>query len=966
MLHRVLSRCIMASFWIGWSVTSHRVTIGLVPKWSIRRYVRRPYAAPTVGSFARRGHRAEYLTFSRGVISYSSSSKRFVINVDQVVVADVKGLVEDESPPATKPKRQRKRKKESLAVTTDTLNGLDEDQIYQQLQWLSSEIRRHDGLYYESGGPEISDAEYDALVAQEAMLCQTYPHLLQKLEVASGLGTEATRYGGRIGIGANETTASKKKNKAKKPKSPAPDRHDKQQHLAPMLSLDNALDTAQLLAWLERIRKKLNGADSVTVVSEPKLDGVSLSLRYEQQQQGAFVLAHATTRGDGRTGRNVTAAALALTASIPRQFQAQGLPAVVEIRGEVILPLTVFCNYQQRQQAKLESFRAQQQLEQEEEALRLAEEQASGNGTAANKKNATKTKMIPFELFSNARNAASGILMRKEQLEDDASTENATITDPLDDLSSQLLFFAYDIVSDHGLHVDGVEVRNLLAQWGFQIPQPSCVTALQVNVDSEWQEDDIPDMLNYHDSLRRHREGSSTDLPWGDYEMDGCVHKVSQCDVRLLLGASTRFPRWAVAHKFPALQAVTRLLAIDVQVGRTGALTPVAKLEPVDLAGVTVQRATLHNFFQIQQLFGNHDRLARGCSVLVRRAGDVIPQVVKMVGKAQLADAHDDDGVWLGAPTHCPACGSPTEFEKNHTTASTGKVLRCSGPSLLCPPQAVAALKHAFSRDALDITGLSEKKIEQLMEAELLQRPSDVFSLARDAERLAGLVEMDGWGPTSVEKLARVVNKVAADGISLDRFIYSLGLRHVGSNGSRLLAAVFGTGSNFLSALDLAASTLTAESESETIEILRKESDQTKGIGPVVLASLESYAKSKELMEAAHSLASLVRIKDDDNYSRGVGNDDADQRDRPLQGLSVVFTGGLPNMTRKEAQTIAKELGAKSTPNSVSKSTGLVVAGDDNGAKVDAARKSGIRIISSEEFQQMIVEYRGAGTGLDP
>jgi DNA ligase (NAD+) len=965
MLHRVLSRCIMASFWIGWSVTSRRA-IGLVPKWSIgRRYVRRPFPASTFGSFARRGHRAEFLVFSRGVISYSSSSKRLVINADQAVVADVKGLVENERQPVTKPKRQRKRKKESLAAATDALNGLDEDQLYQQLQWLSSEIRRHDGLYYESAAPEISDAEYDALVTQEAMLCQTYPQLLQKLEVASGLGTEATRYGGRIGIGANETTASKKK-KAKKPKSPAPDRHDKQQHLAPMLSLDNALDTAQLLAWLERMRKKLNGVDTVTVVSEPKLDGVSLSLRYEQQQQGAFVLARATTRGDGRTGRNVTAAARALTASIPRQFQAQGLPAVVEIRGEVILPQTVFCNYQQRQQAKLESFRAQQQLEQEEEALRLAEEQANGNGTAVNKKNATKSKTIPFELFSNARNAASGILMRKEQLEGDASTENATITDPLDDLSSQLLFFAYDIVSDHGLLLDGVEIRNLLAQWGFQIPQPSCVTALQVNADSEWQEDDIPDMLNYHDSLRRHREGTSTDLPWGDYEMDGCVHKVSQYDVRLLLGASTRFPRWAVAHKFPALQAVTRLLAIDVQVGRTGALTPVAKLEPVDLAGVTVERATLHNFFQIQQLFGNHDRLPRGCSVLVRRAGDVIPQVVKLVGNVELADAHDDDGVWLGAPTHCPACGSPTEFEKNFTTASTGKVLRCSGPSLLCPPQAVAVLKHAFSRDALDITGLSEKKIEQLMEVELLQRPSDVFSLARDAERLAGLAEMDGWGPTSVEKLARVVNKVAADGISLDRFIYSLGLRHVGSNGSRLLAAVFGTGSSFLSALDLAASILTAGSESETFEILRIESDQTKGIGPVVLASLESYAKSKDLMDAAHSLASLVRVKDDDNYSRDIGNDDSDQGDKPLQGLSVVFTGGLPNMTRKEAQTIAKELGAKSTPNSVSKSTGLVVAGDDSGAKVDAARKSGIRIISSEEFQQMIVEYRGAGTGLDP
>jgi DNA ligase (NAD+) len=853
----------------------------------------------------------------------------------------------------------------------------DDSEVYKELQWLAVEIKRHDVLYYNNNADDsasidndsqtepftvmISDDEYDALAQREADLCQKYPLLLARWQQESGLGSDATRYGGRVGAAAESEVATTPTAIL----STVVDRV-KRHHMRPMLSLDNVNNDEELLAWLERVRKKVVssqidddnlGESEITIVTEPKLDGVSLCLHYKRDTDTSnkYRLAWAATRGDGKKGQDVTAAVvegMKLPASLSwDSSDGNAGPEALEIRGEVVMPQTVFDSIL----------------------------------SSAETTNTTTT-------FSNARNAASGILLRKEQAEttttttttnnnnnnndnnNDNNSTGATTELTSMELRSKLRFYAYDIqTTDEHTMLDGVKSREQLESLGFLVPQPVATTTLVVNNETAWDVSDIPRMVEYHESLRMHREtsGHESVLDWGDYDMDGCVHKISEQTVRKTLGASNRSPRWAIAHKFPPLSAVTALLDIDVQVGRTGALTPVAILEPVDLRGVTVQRATLHNFIHMRQVLGGVDRIPRGSTVLVRRAGDVIPQVVQRVGQEDSSGDTNATFISLDTPTTCPACGSGTIVDIDNKTsgnATAGQILRCGGPHLLCPPRAVAALGHAYSRDALDITGLSEARIMQLKDADLLQMPSDLFAIANDQAKLDAISELDGWGPKSAQNVARVANRVASDGVSLSRFIYSLSIRYVGVHSSALLAAAYGNVDTFLNDVELAAKirndTGVEDPDPDSFAVLREETEATKGIGPAVLSSLEAFAMEKDLVKAARELARMVRVLDDTSQAliQSLDNDAVPSEAKPLLGMSVVFTGAIADLSRSAAKKLAVEMGAKSTPGTISKTTSLVVAGAKGGKKLDQAEKLGVRVIDADEFLAIVKAFEDAST----
>lgn len=805
--------------------------------------------------------------------------------------------------------------------STDNTNNNENDTtvvVYEELVRLASDLRRHDALYYESEMAVLTDDEFDALVRREAELCRTYPSLLQRLERESGLGVQATRYGGRVGNVLLPTTTTTTPNNATRI---VVDRV-KRPHVRPMLSLDNVHREEELLAWLERIRKKLtvdDGPSSLTILTEPKLDGLSLSCRYEQRQSNTtlYTFVWASTRGDGKQGQDVTHAVqqgnlVPLTldwASLLTDPESYTHPKVLEIRGEIVLPTTVF-----------------QSLE--------------GEGLA----------------FANARNAASGILLRKESTTDPVASQA---------LREKLCFYAYDVAGDDGFNVSGVQLRRVLPTLGFRVPEPVAVTRLRLDNTTAWNVNDIQALLKYHHSMQHYRQGKKTSQTYGDYDMDGAVHKVSESDLRIILGQSNRAPRWAIAHKFAPLAAVTTLLDITVQVGRTGALTPVAILQPVEMAGVVVRRATLHNFAHMQQVLESTTTIAKESSVLVRRAGDVIPQVVQRIAGTDAGSNNGFDTISVAFPETCPACGSPVVTDEVNKTASketAGQVLRCGGPQWNCPPRAVGSIAHAVSRDALDVTGLSEARIMQLIEAGFISRPSDIFALAKSPTQLDKLAEMDGWGPKSAQNLAAVANRIAKNGISLSRFVYSLGIRFSGVHSSALIAAAYGSVDDFLKDVE-AASTLPIkqvqdqESNDEQVQSfarLREETDITKGIGPVLLNSLDTFAQDQELVEAAESLSSSILVLADDSAIRVPTL----ATTGPLQDMAVVFTGSISEMSRSEAKKWAKVMGAKSTPGSISKLTGLVVAGEKGGKKLEQAEKLGVRVIDTEEFLQMVNMFR--------
>jgi len=938
----------------------------------------------------------------------------------------------------------------------DTLTD-EERIIYNELSSLSTKIRMLDEIYYGGGAAstlsttttldseEVSDDEYDALARREVELCTSYPKLLSILENESGLGSLVTRFGGRVGQlytssdGAdNDDNKGDKKQKKSKKKKAATKRKKriKRLHLhnSPMQSLDNAMNDIEAVNWINRIQKLLlqssdksdDYAQSIQIMAEPKIDGLSLSLRYQLRESSStgrivYDFIWGATRGDGKQGEDVTEAVQSAwmnksNFTIPQSFTFPGddnMPPqdIIEVRGEVVLPQQAFDEF--------------------------TTNVTNINSTANNSSSTSSSTKV--KTFSNARNAASGILLRSKE---PTSTEEIESTRFL---QSHLQFYAYDIVSSNDgtssswmssvIGGSGNEMRDSLTKLGFHVPTPVIMETLDISHDKEFNETDIPNLLAYHKKMMSTRDEPSASSSKKDadfpYQIDGVVYKLTSFNDRQVCGSSSRTPRWAIAHKFPPQVAITRLIDVDVQVGRTGALTPVAILEPIDLGGVLVSRASLHNFYFARSLLipkkntskGDEDfadegsssmSVKKGVSVLVSRAGDVIPQVKKRVYESDDEDiiSHNkyaNETISLEAPRTCPACGSPTSYEfvslppkksKKKTrkkaevesdievesveftadaVEESGQVLRCSGPQLLCQPRAVNALAYAYSRAGLDVKGLSKAKLNHLMDEGIIRFPSDLFTTfgSKDGENttseeqkdmLRDIANLPGWGEQSAQNVAESVRLVASEGVDLSRYIYALGIPTIGTHVSQLIASAYGDVDSFLKALDEASLHTDNGSEDDDEENNNESklipfatltgddtSEKVKGIGPTAISAMVSFSKEEVLVKAAKDLANVLTIHSVvDNTTSTTNQGGITGKQLQFKDMTVVFTGSIPGMSRTVAQKIVKELGAKSTPNTVSKSTTLVVEGEKGGKKARQAKELGVRVIDYKEFIKMI------------
>ena len=681
---------------------------------------------------------------------------------------------------------------------------------------LAAEIRAHDRRYYTENAPTIADAEYDELRRQLIALETRFPALVTSESPTQKVGIAPT--GGFAKVA----------------------------HSRPMLSLDNAFDDQAVFDFVDRVRRflGLEADQPVALVAEPKIDGLSATVRYVD---GRLVLG--ATRGDGLIGEDVTAN-LKTVIDLPQQLAGDDVPAVFEARGEVYMAEDAFAA--------------------------LNEAQA-----AADK-----------PLYANPRNAAAGSLRQID----------AAIT-----AGRQLRFFAYAWGEASTVPDDtqwGMVQR--LAAWGFATNPlaklcPTVAEALALYADIEARRADLP------------------------YDIDGVVYKVDRLDWQARLGYVSRSPRWATAHKFPAEQAQTRLLAIDLQVGRTGALTPVARLEPVTVGGVVVANATLHN----EEYIAEKD-IRIGDRVVVQRAGDVIPQVLEVLAQHRPADA-----VAYRMPTTCPVCGSHAGREFNVNLDRADAVRRCTG-GLICPAQAVERLKHFVSRDAFDIDGLGVKQIQAFFADGIATGPAEIFTLARrEADGTIALKDREGFGETSVANLFAAIE--ARRTISLERFVYALGIRHVGQANARLLARTYGSFTALLAGLG-AAQDRTGEPYQELLAI--------DGIGAVLAESvLEFFAEPR-------NMAAVVTLRD---TPINVVDFNPPEAASPVAGKTVVFTGSLETMTRNEAKARAETLGAK-VAGSVSKRTDIVVAGLGAGSKLAKASELGLQVLSETEWNQLISE----------
>src|SRR5499427_284528 len=588
------------------------------------------------------------------------------------------------------------------------LDALDEMQAKAELKRLAAEIAAHDKRYYQDDAPTVSDAEYDALRQRNAAIEARYPNLVRTDSPSRRIGA-----------------------------APA-GKFAKLRHAVPMLSLDNAFAEQDVLDFVARIRRflRLPEDEEIAFSAEPKIDGLSISLRYEDGE-----LVTGATRGDGFEGEDVSANVKTLK-DIPRQLRGRGVPAVCEVRGEVYMTKAAF--------------------------LALNKHQSEIGG----------------QVFANPRNSAAGSLRQK---------------DPSITASRPLGFFAYAWGEMSEVPADTQSgMISWFASCGFKT-NPLAKMCRSVEA-----------LLEFH----REIEAGRAKL---DYDIDGVVYKVDRLDWQERLGFVSRNPRWAIAHKFPAEQATTVVRDIEIQVGRTGALTPVAKLLPVTVGGVTVQNATLHNADEIERL-----GIRIGDTVRIQRAGDVIPQVLGVV-EEQPRGARPYE-----FPTKCP-CHLHTEVVRDKTaTGDEGAVARCSG-EFACPFQAVEHLKHFVSRRAFDIEGLGEKQIELFFERGWVKEPADIFTL-EERNRDINLEEVEGYGALSVGNLFRAIAE--RRDITLERFIYALGIRHVGETTARALARGYGTWQAFHDAC-----VALAADEAET----RQEMDALDQIGDSVIDALAAY-----------------------------------------------------------------------------------------------------------------------------
>lgn len=673
-----------------------------------------------------------------------------------------------------------------------------------ELARLADLIAHHDTLYHQKDAPEISDADYDLLRQKYRTLREEFPAMVP--------GNDPEKM-----VGAAPTSGFKKVT-----------------HTLPMLSLNNAFNSEDVSEFLQRMRRFLQLDENVDIkiMAEPKIDGLSASLRYEN---GKLVLA--ATRGDGMTGEDITANVMTIH-NVPKQLKAP-YPAHAEVRGEIFMDRADFVELNKKREAEGEP------------------------------------------VFANPRNAAAGSVRQLD----------ARIT-----AERPLRFFAYALGDmDTSALLTQMAVRDQIKAWGFELNQPAELCA---------SEDAI---IKYYHQIEHERHV----LP---FDIDGVVYKVNDRALQERLGFVSRAPRWAIAHKFSAEKAETRLNGITIQVGRTGVLTPVAELEPVNVGGVMVSRATLHNQDEIERL-----DVRIGDIVIIQRAGDVIPQIV---GRRDVE--HMPDTIPYVFPVTCPVCGSAAIREEG--MAAT----RCTG-GLICPAQAVERLIHFVSRDALDIEGFGDQRVRELWEDGLIKSPADIFRLHTHKDTLKN---RKGWGTLSTDKLIAAIE--ARRKVPLDRFIFALGIRQVGEVTARLLAKHYQNYAHWRQEM-LAAN----DNHSQAWQHLTG----IEQIGPLVAKDIVSFFAEQHNQAILDDLLKEMLIED---YQSPVSGHQSS-----LEGKTIVFTGTLQQMSRAEAKSKAEAMGAH-VGNSISAKTNILVAGQDAGSKLTKARSLGVTIISEEEWLTLV------------
>ena len=705
------------------------------------------------------------------------------------------------------------KKSKSYLPKPDAANAAQARKRYDALK---AEIARHDALYYQNDAPEISDADYDVLRRQLSELELAYPELASAESPSQKVGAAPLSAFGKI-------------------------RHD-----VPMLSLGNAFADDDVTEFADRVRRFLNLAadDPLEITAEPKIDGLSISIRYENGK-----LVSAATRGDGAEGENVSAN-IKTIAEIPHALQGKDVPDVIDVRGEIYLGHEDF--------AKLNAAQA----------------------------------VVGEKIFANPRNAAAGSL---RQLDSSITAKRP------------LRFFAYTwgtATSLPALTQDGVVSR--FKCWGLPV-NPLMKTC------------GGPDaLIAYYRDIEQRRATLG-------YDIDGVVYKVNRLDYQDRLGFVSRSPRWAIAHKFAAEQATTILRDIEIQVGRTGALTPVAKLEPVTVGGVVVSNATLHN----------EDEIARkdiriGDTVVVQRAGDVIPQVVRVIEDKRPKSARQFE-----MPHVCPVCGSHAVRDSDEATGEADVVRRCTG-GLICPAQAKERLKHFVARNAVDIEGLGGEKIEFFFETGRIKTLADIYTLQRrDAVSVEPLAGLKGFGKKSVEKMFAAID--ARRVVPIARFLFGLGIRHIGETTAKDLAKAYVTFDALRRAVDAA---IKDGRDSEPY----RDIDNIEGIGETVVDALVDFFGEPHNVAAVDALLENIEILPFERVAAMAS---------PVTGKTVVFTGTLIRLTRGEAKAQAERLGAK-VAGSVSKKTDYVVAGAEAGSKLEAARALGVTVLSEDDWIALV------------
>lgn len=671
------------------------------------------------------------------------------------------------------------------------------DNIQQQLDTLRQQLRHHEYQYHVLDTPEIPDAEYDRLMQALRQLEASHPEL-----VTSDSPTQR--------VGASALTA-----------------FQQVEHDVPMLSLDNVFDETSFVAFDKRVRERLVPAAALEYCCELKLDGLAVSLLYEQGK-----LVRAATRGDGTTGENITQNIRTIRA-IPLTLSGANLPERLEVRGEVFMRQAGF------------------------EALNQRAREQGG------------------KLFANPRNAAAGSLRQ---------------LDPSITQQRPLSFYCYGIGVHQGGELATTHLQRLMQLRDWGLPMAPHVTLCQ----------SADQVLAFYHQINQQRDNLGFDI-------DGVVIKINAINQQQQLGFVARAPRWATAFKFPAQEQLTQVRGIEFQVGRTGAITPVARLEPVQVAGVTVSNASLHNADEVARL-----GLRIGDYVVVRRAGDVIPQIVNVVLSSRPKQTQD-----IVFPTHCPVCGSEAE-------RVTGEaVLRCTG-GLICGAQRKEALKHFVSRRALDVDGLGDKLIEQLVDREYVTTPADLFRLS--AGKLTGLERM---GPKSAQNIIKSLEK--AKQTSLARFLYALGIREVGE------ATALGLAQHFRDLPSIIVAPL---------EALIAVPD----VGPVVASHVRHFMDEESNRQVIRELVEEIGV-----HWPALHSLEAMPVTSPFSGKTVVLTGTLYQLTRDEAKQRLSERGAKVT-GSVSKKTDMLIAGEAAGSKLEKAQELGIEIIDEQQLLRLLEE----------